>query len=343
MCFLDNMKSIALFNNKGGVGKTTLLCNLASYFQTKLHKKVLVIDADPQCSATIYIYANENLSKFYEKGDTPSIYKVIQHLKKARGGYIPLRDIPIQKENRFGLDVLIGDTKLALAEDFLSKDWADATNGEERGLLTTFVFKGLLNEIESHYDYVFFDMGPSLGAINRTVLFACDYFLVPMSSDIFCLRAIDNISTSLKNWKKMIEGGLHKYEEEEGCAFNASGVKLQFLGYVTQQYNARTQFGEKRPVKAYDRIIEKFSKEITTKFSNFYPQAFSKEDLKLGDLPNWNSLVAFSQIANKPIFDLTSADGVFGAHVQKVKDFEDIMRIVSDRIISNISKNELAE
>jgi len=46
------MKSIAFFNNKGGVGKTTLLCNLASYFSKKLNKKVLVIDADPQCNAT---------------------------------------------------------------------------------------------------------------------------------------------------------------------------------------------------------------------------------------------------------------------------------------------------
>ena len=49
------MKSIAFFNNKGGVGKTTLLCNLAGYLSRRCEKKVLVIDADPQCNTTSYV------------------------------------------------------------------------------------------------------------------------------------------------------------------------------------------------------------------------------------------------------------------------------------------------
>ena len=49
------MKSIAFFNNKGGVGKTTLLCNLAGYLSIKCRKKILVIDADPQCNTTSYV------------------------------------------------------------------------------------------------------------------------------------------------------------------------------------------------------------------------------------------------------------------------------------------------
>ena len=49
---LERMKSIAFFNNKGGVGKTTLLCNVAAILGLKMAKQVLVIDADPQCNAT---------------------------------------------------------------------------------------------------------------------------------------------------------------------------------------------------------------------------------------------------------------------------------------------------
>lgn len=333
------MKSIAVFNNKGGVGKTTLLCNLASYFKKCRGKRVLIVDADPQCSATIYLFSLNKLNQFYEKVEAPSIYKVVQHLKKVKGGYIKEDEIPIQKETSFGVDVLIGDTRLALAEDFLSKDWSEATNGEERGILTTFIFRGLLNELRDKYDYVFFDMGPSLGAINRTILLACDYFVMPMSSDIFCLRAVDNIALSLNNWTKSILGGLEKFKENENEPYAEDYNTIKFLGYITQQYVARMHDGVKRPVKAYDKIIEKFPQEITSKLSNFYNNEH-KESLKLGEVPNWNSLVAFSQISNKPIFELTSTDNVFGSHLQKVREFANIMECISETIISKIEKHD---
>lgn len=63
------MKAIAMFNNKGGVGKTTLTCNLASCFARK-GKKVILIDADPQCNSTIYCFTNELFTEvYYEKMD----------------------------------------------------------------------------------------------------------------------------------------------------------------------------------------------------------------------------------------------------------------------------------
>ena len=182
-------------------------------------------------------------------------------------------------------------------------------------------------------------MGPSLGAINRTVLLACDYFIMPMSSDIFCLRAIDNISLSLKGWTKSLLGGLEKYSDNEGVAYEENYHSIQFLGYITQQYVARMQNGVKRPVKAYDKIIEKFAREITTKLGEFSINE-NPESLKLGEIPNWNSLVAFSQLSNKPIFELTSVDNVFGSHLQKVREFAKIMDSISRNINSNIEGHD---
>ena len=175
------MKSIVFFNNKGGVGKTTLLCNLASFLQIKKNKKVIVIDADPQCNSTIYMFPFEKLEKIYK--DETTINQIIEPLKKGKG-YIK-GQIPVIKSPYFEVDVIPGDTRLSLSEDFLSKDWLDAKLGDYRGLQTTFVFKDLINKLEDlGYDYAFFDVGPSLGALNRSVLVANDYYIVPMASDI---------------------------------------------------------------------------------------------------------------------------------------------------------------
>ncbi|MGD7102028.1 ParA family protein, partial [Ralstonia pseudosolanacearum] len=57
------MKSICVFNNKGGVGKTTLLANLAAYLALDLEMKILVVDADPQCNATAYMLRESLLEK----------------------------------------------------------------------------------------------------------------------------------------------------------------------------------------------------------------------------------------------------------------------------------------
>ena len=70
------MKTIAVFNNKGGVGKTTLLCNLAACLKDK-GKRVLLIDADPQCNATIYLFSQEKIEEMYSDKATKTIYMTV--------------------------------------------------------------------------------------------------------------------------------------------------------------------------------------------------------------------------------------------------------------------------
>lgn len=336
------MRTICVFNNKGGVGKTTLLCNLASYFASKRNKKVLVVDADPQCNATAYMVREKVLDKIYASTSTDSltINSLITNLKKSKGYGVP----PVVKSEGFAVDVVAGDPKFSLAEDFLAKDWIDATAGDERGLRTTFFFKNLVAWAKSEgYDYVFFDMGPSLGAINRTVLLSSDYFILPMSSDIFSLRGLQNIEVALRNWVKGVERGLSSYKEDQGTAFTTEAgdslenLGVNFLGYVTQQYTAKTVDGKKQPVSAYEKIIKKID-PLVSKHLVQTLNSGKKLNYKLGEIPYFQSLVPMAQTATRPIFGLRKADGVVGAHFDKVKQFDAVIESIVERIEDNISK-----
>jgi len=330
-----------VFNNKGGVGKTTLLCNLAAYFALEMGKRVLVVDADPQCNATAYMLPEKKVEALYaSSADEKTINSLITSLKKSRGFGVA----PIVRSVGFGVDLVPGDPRFSLAEDFLAKDWFEATNGEERGLKTTFFLKVLIDwAAKKEYDYVFFDIGPSLGAINRTVLLACDFFILPMSSDIFSLRGLQNIQVAIQGWMKGVSRGLEVFEENGGEHFvidddlPVSVDGLRFLGYVTQQYTAKTVGGKKQPVKSFERIIKRIGPAIEKFLIN--PLNCGVDlNYKLGEIPYFQSLVPMSQTAAKPIFGLKSADGIVGAHFDKVKEFRSVIKDIAENVEENLDE-----
>lgn len=331
------MVSISVFNNKGGVGKTTLLCNIAAFLKS-LEKKVLIVDADPQCNASTYVFPEAKLEFFIfeEKSTVGSLFEPVQKGE----GFLPLNSIPIKRSIGFNTDVLVGDPQLSVLEDFLSNDWLDARGGNIRGLKTTLVFYDFLLKVSDRYDYVLFDVGPSLGAINRSILLACDYFLIPMSTDIFSLQAIGNIAKSVNNWRDQLAKGIAEYEKNgERFVLNDHIVdaKPSFIGYVTQQYIAKSVAGVNRPVKAYEQIINLIPNTIRQELSGLYCQGID-DSLSLGSIPNFNSLIPLSQMANKPIFALGGKDGVVGAHFAKVKDYESVISIITNNLLNNIEK-----
>ncbi|MFK5981007.1 MAG: AAA family ATPase [Rhizobiaceae bacterium] len=331
------MKSIVFFNNKGGVGKTTLACNLAAYLVLQKNKKVLIIDADPQCNSTTYILADEMINSLYEKQKRSTIQSFLVPLMRGVG-YLKKRIEPL-KSDRFGCDIIPGDPRLALSEDFLASDWKDATAGEARGLQTTLVFKHLVN-LYPEYDYVLFDVGPSLGAINRSILIAADYFIIPMSVDVFSLMALENIKISLSSWKDGFNAGLDfhkkKYDEEFQINDIAANWALQFGGYVMQQYRAKTVGGERVPVNAYEKIARKIPKKIKTDIGSIFPNKNVGYTELLGEIAILNSLVPMSQTAKSPMFKLKAKDGVVGAHFATVARVEEVYKKISGNFLENV-------
>lgn len=76
-------------------------------------------------------------------------------------------------------------------------------------------------------------------------------------------------------------------------------------------------------------------KLVNEKMSKYYPRNIDKRHLKIGEIPNFNSLIPMSQSAHKPVFQLSSHDGVLGAHFAKVDEYQEVMQ----GIVSNINRN----
>ena len=331
------MKSIVVFNNKGGVGKTTFLCNLAAFLALNRGKRVLVVDADPQSNATTYSVPETTVNELYAKQRRQTIDAFLDPLRRGKG-YLS-GDFECLASPRFGFDLIPGDPSLALSEDLLAEDWTSGTSGNPRGLQTTLVFRDILNRF-ADYDFIFFDVGPSLGAINRSVLIASDFFIMPMSSDIFSILAINNMSQALQKWKRGLEKDLAYYMAEEKTPYvlgsTEIGWRLQFAGYVTQQYTAKRVRGIRQPVSAYEKIINHAPIAIQEHLVTLFSSLPLETDYRLGDIPNLHSVVPLSQTAHCPIFMLKAADGVVGAHFAKVKDTELIYEGIAMRVLQNV-------
>ncbi|ELI5395236.1 AAA family ATPase [Vibrio parahaemolyticus] len=330
------MKSIAFFNNKGGVGKTTLLCNLAASLSKEHGKKVLVIDADPQCNASAYLLPEEQLETILLKDEHYSVDAFYEPIRRGRG--YPTQVPTVVTSQRFSIDLIVGDPKLSIREDLLATDWAATRNGDPRGFQTTYAFKELVSRFDT-YDYVLIDMGPSLGALNRSVLLAADYFLMPLSVDIFSMMAVENIIKSLKNWKTSLEDAIERHNKEEGYAFQISDKdvhwNLGFAGYVVQQYRAKKKEGVRQAVGAFERIIEKQKVELNA-LSNFFDIPSTITDL--GEVPTLSSVIPLSQQAHAPIFDLGSKDGVVGAHYTRVSEAGEFFHNISSKLIMRLAE-----
>lgn len=323
------MKSVAFFTNKGGVGKTTLMCNLSAYLSKFEKKKILVVDADPQTNATQYMFPDMVLSEIYDKKSAFTVYSMARPLSQGKG-YSTANEFRSSKS--FHVDVLLGDPRLALIEDTLAADW---NSGGVRGVRTTFMFREFLAHCGG-YDYVFFDMGPSLGSINRSVLIACDFFILPLSMDIFSIRATENISTWLTEWKGRLDlqlKALHAPEETEVADME---FRLKLLGYVNQQYTAkRDSTGERRAVKAYEKIMADVPRAIGNTLIKNQPDPKGL-DYQLGAVPNLHSLIPMSQNSRCPVFDLKGANGIVGAHFTKVKESYELFERIGKNFLKNL-------
>ncbi len=196
------MKSVAMFNNKGGVGKTTLTCNLASFIATEFDKKVLVVDCDPQCNSTQLIMGIDGAAELY-LADNPEVSTIRDVLRPIEDGDSSINSnlqMLTGAKNRFQVDLLPGHPHFAIIEDRLSIAWQQLKGRDTQGFRQTNWNTALCSSLQDKYDLAIFDLGPSLGSINRSVLMGCEHFLTPLGSDVFSIIGVKNIAAWLAAW-----------------------------------------------------------------------------------------------------------------------------------------------
>lgn len=340
------MRAISFFNNKGGVGKTTLTCNLAALL-AETGCRVLLIDCDPQCNATVLVLGEERAASLYwpttgsGTSELPTILDVVGPIEHGDAD-INSNVLPSPAEhNRFGVDVLPGHPRLSVVEDRLSDAWRDAISGDTGGLRKTSWVSKLVTSMGSKYDYVFLDLGPSLGSLNRTALLGSEYFCTPMGADIFSILGLRNISEWIRSWSDLYKNAIALCQQRHPATIERYQIPTDvalthgYLGYTIQSYVAKYAAGERRPTKAYEAIIQQFPTEVMKYLGDNLAPGVTEKTVHLGDIPNMFSIVPLAQSAAAPVSALRAADGVRGAHHAQVRRYVEILKVVAETLQKN--------
>ena len=367
-------KQIALFNHKGGVGKTTTTFNLGWMLAEK-GKKVIIVDCDPQCNLTGMVLEFRGARDFdaiYESDEVRNIRDGLSPAFESRPLLIePVTCEPIQGQpNLFLLPGHIG-----IAEYEVTLGIAQELSGS---LVTLKNLPGSLHYLfqktaeKYDADFIFVDMSPSVGPMNQNLLMTSDYFIVPMFPDYFSAMATESLASILPKWSawakhakasSLLQDAIYPFPDKSP----------KFLGTIIQNYRVRRGI----PARAFQRWIDKIRGRIERKLipilrendmllpdarykeaSQIAPDSVQPDQLlfprlmreqvmrarPLLQMSDFNSLIALSQTYKAPVFDLTDAQiGQKGAILETTKKsmlkFRELFDAGAERIIA-LTKDE---
>jgi len=317
------MKSVAFFNNKGGVGKTSLVYHL-SWMYADLGKRVLLADLDPQSNLTAMCFKDDVIEQIYEAERPDTIFTAVEPVKRGVGD-LHLFDPTLVTDR---LAIVPGDLLLSDFEDELSATWPRCVDRDERAFRVTSAFHRIIEDAGRRHaaELTLIDVGPTFGALNRAALLAADFVVIPVAPDLFSVRGLQNVGARLKSWRAEWQD---RVDRAPRLDFSLPPGTMLPIGYLVSRH---TEFA--------DGVVRAFQKWIT-KMPVAYRGAVDDppvpdEELSLGRLKDYRSLIAMAQEARKPMFKLRPGDGAIGGHQGAVSsaydDFEKLAREIAARI-----------
>ena len=338
-------KQIALFSHKGGVSKTTTTFNLGWQLAAS-GNKVLLVDADPQSNLTGLVLGYRGPSDLerdlYEEEPERNLKAGLAPAFESR----PVRIQPVDcfsVTGRDGLFLLPGHIELSEFEVTLgiAQELSNAIQTLQN--LPGSIFY-LLAETAKKIDanYILVDMNPSLSPFNQNLLMISDYFMIPTTPDCYSAMAIDSLARVIPKWN-IWSSKAQELPILREATYPFPKVKPKFLGTIIQNYRPRAG----APTQGFQKWIDEISEKVT---EGLYP-ALKRIDMTLPDsaygemnnyclasIPDFNSLIAKSQEAQKPVYALNNIDiGQSGAVLEQTREsqarFEKIFSDLGKKVV----------
>ena len=210
-------KIISIINQKGGVGKTTTVINLAAGLSMK-GKKILVIDLDPQGNATTGLGLSNTINS------EATIYSVLNGNKKISS--------VIQKTSFDNLNIITSNVDLSGLE-------VETAGDSRRAFKLKDELSPILNDSRSSYDYILIDCPPSLSLLTIMALVASDALVVPLQTEFFALEGLTQLMKTIDRIKSNLNPSL----DIRGILLTMFDKRNKLSGQVESE--ARSYFKEK--------------------------------------------------------------------------------------------------
>lgn len=323
---------IVLFNHKGGVSKTTTSYNLG-WMLASLDKKVLLVDADPQCNLSSLILG-EGFDDYYFD-DATKFQNIKDGVKVAFQG----KPRPIEAVSCFSPSVNGNLFLLAGHADLSEYDASLSLAQNSNNAITALenlpgAFNELITKTAEKYniDFILIDLNPGLSAINQNLFISSDAFIVPTNPDPFSIMALNTLSVILPRWVDWADRMRPLFEE---ATYPLSASKPKFIGEIIQRFNIR----KGKAAKPYRDNIDEIKSTVLSKFvpaiankqmlfsQDAYREAGIQDDFCLLELKDFQGLLPKAHDAGVPVFALTSEQiGYSGGALKGMENARDLFK-----------------
>lgn len=314
-------KRVAMFNHKGGVGKTLAAYHIG-WMLAAIGHRVLLVDGDSQVNLTAIALGTERFDAFYDDLETKD--------RNIRSGVAPVFEGLPKAIEPFECPAALGNERLFVLPGHIDLQAYEAQLSlaqETGGTLSVLrnlpgALSGLISAIEASQkiDHTIIDLNPGLGAINQNLFLAADGFLVPTNPDPFSIMALKTLANRVVKWNQWRRDSYEIYKDTQ---YPLRGAPNRFLGTITSRFNKHSSKAAKKfdeRIRAIDETVKGefyplLEKEGMALPHKAYQAAFEKfpitgageptSEFSLARIPDFQSLSPHASSNEVPVFALT--------------------------------------